>query len=65
MKNNNQVIPNNKNGDPIPPKENPTVNPDRNVPMKPDKNHDPTKTRPGINEPEKIDPTRIDNPKEQ
>ena len=33
-----------------------------NTPAKPDKNPDPTKPRPGGNEPEKNDPTRIDEP---
>jgi hypothetical protein len=30
--------------------------------VKPDKNPDPTKPVPGISEPERVDPTRIDNP---
>ena len=59
---NNQLIPNGKNGDPIIPKTDPPVNPDKNIPVKPDKDHDPTRLIPGVNEPEKIDPTRIDNP---
>jgi hypothetical protein len=41
----------------------PPVKPERNIPVKPDKNPDPTKIIPGINEPEKEDPTRIDEPK--
>lgn len=32
------------------------------TPMKPDKNPDPTKPRIGGNEPDKIDPTRIEDP---
>ncbi len=39
------------------------VKPDKSMPVRPDKNPDPTKTIPGINEPEKEDPTRIDEPK--
>ena len=46
------------------PKESP-VNPEKNIPMKPDKNPDTTKIIPGVNEPEKADPTRIDNPKKE
>jgi hypothetical protein len=33
-----------------------------NVPSKPDENPDPTKPKPGGNEPEKNDPTRIEQP---
>lgn len=36
--------------------------PDKNVPLKPDINPDPTKPKPGGNEPEKNDPTRIVEP---
>lgn len=36
--------------------------PDKNVPVKPDVNPDPTKIKPGINDPAKQDPTRIDEP---
>jgi hypothetical protein len=36
----------------------------RNIPVKPDINHDPTRLMPGVNEPEKIDPTRIAEPPE-
>jgi hypothetical protein len=32
------------------------------TPAKPDENPDPTKRLPGTNEPEKIDPTRIEEP---
>lgn len=38
------------------------VKPEREIPAKPDKTPDPTKPRPGGNEPEKNDPTRIENP---
>jgi hypothetical protein len=38
------------------------VKPEKNVPVKPDKNPDPTKIKPGVNEPEKADPTRIEPP---
>jgi hypothetical protein len=37
-------------------------NPERDVPTKPDKNPDPTKPKPGGNEPKKNDPTRIEEP---
>jgi hypothetical protein len=36
------------------------VKPEKNVPVKPDKNPDPTRIKPGVNEPEKTDPTRIE-----
>jgi hypothetical protein len=36
--------------------------PEKDIPLKPDKNHDPTKQRPGGSEPNKIDPTRIEQP---
>ena len=62
MKTNNQITFSKKNGDPIKPKTDPPVKPEKNVPLKPDKNPDPTKPIPGINEPERVDPTRIDNP---
>lgn len=35
-------------------------NPEKNIPTKPDKNPDPTIPRPGGNEPQKNDPTRIE-----
>lgn len=38
------------------------VKPEKSIPVKPDKNPDPTKRKPGVNEPEKIDPTRIEEP---
>jgi len=38
------------------------VKPEKNIPAKPDKNPDPTKRKPGVNEPEKVDPTRIEEP---
>lgn len=38
------------------------VKPEKEIPAKPDPNPDPTKPRPGGNEPEKVDPTRIENP---
>ncbi|MBI2270407.1 MAG: hypothetical protein HYU69_08635 [Bacteroidetes bacterium] len=38
------------------------VKPEKDIPAKPDKNPDPTKRKPGVNEPEKIDPTRIEEP---
>jgi hypothetical protein len=34
----------------------------QNIPAKPDNNPDPTRLIPGVNEPEKNDPTRIDEP---
>jgi len=34
----------------------------QNIPAKPDINRDPTRLMPGVNDPEKIDPTRIDEP---
>lgn len=36
--------------------------PDKNIPAKPDRNPDPTKEKPGGNEPSKNDPTRITEP---
>lgn len=36
--------------------------PKKNIPLQPDKNPDPTKIVPGVNEPEKVDPTRIEEP---
>lgn len=39
-----------------------SVDPERNIPVKPDINHDPTQPKPGGNEPEKNDPTRIEEP---
>jgi|GraSoiStandDraft_46_1057282.scaffolds.fasta_scaffold1614021_1 hypothetical protein len=38
------------------------VNPEKDIPVKPDINPDPTKPRPGGNEPNKNDPTRIEEP---
>ena len=38
------------------------INPEKDIPAKPDINPDPTKPRPGGNEPKKIDPTRIEEP---
>ena len=51
-------------------RENPQVNPGNPLPNKPEKNNptkpdienDPTKSKPGGNEPQKIDPTRIAEP---
>ncbi|MBK9636407.1 MAG: hypothetical protein IPO63_00760 [Bacteroidetes bacterium] len=51
----------------------PPIKPEKSIPAKPDVNPDPTKPRPGVNEPEKsiplgiddptkVDPTRIDDP---
>jgi hypothetical protein len=40
----------------------PPVKPDKNIPVKPDHDPDPTKPKPGGNEPEKNDPTRIEEP---
>lgn len=45
-----------------PDKNDPPVKPEKDIPVKPDKNPDPTKPRPGGNEPEKNDPTRIEQP---
>jgi hypothetical protein len=39
----------------------PPNDPKKHIPLKPDKDPDPTKKKP--NEPEKNDPTRIDEPK--
>ena len=36
--------------------------PEKDIPAKPDVNPDPTKPKPGGNEPEKNDPTRIQEP---
>ena len=38
------------------------VKPEKDIPVKPDINPDPTKPKPGGNEPEKNDPTRITEP---
>lgn len=38
------------------------IEPQKDVPAKPDKNPDPTRPKPGGNEPEKNDPTRIEEP---
>lgn len=43
-------------------KDSPPVKPEKDIPVKPDKNPDPTKPKPGGNEPEKNDPTRIEQP---
>ena len=40
----------------------PPNKPEKHIPVKPDQNPDPTKRKPGQNEPEKIDPTRIKEP---
>ncbi len=40
----------------------PPNTPDKNIPVKPDQNPDPTRPRPGGNEPGKVDPTRIEEP---
>jgi hypothetical protein len=52
----NSNDPKKKQGDDAP------VKPEKEIPVKPDRNPDPTKPRPGINEPEKADPTRIEEP---
>jgi len=38
------------------------VEPEKDIPAKPDINPDPTRPKPGGNEPEKNDPTRITEP---
>ena len=38
------------------------VKPEKDIPAEPDTNPDPTKPKPGWNEPEKNDPTRITEP---
>ncbi|MES2592448.1 MAG: hypothetical protein V4608_11215 [Bacteroidota bacterium] len=38
------------------------VKPEKDIPVKPDKNPDPTTPKPGGNEPNKNDPTRIEQP---
>jgi hypothetical protein len=43
-------------------KQDPPAKPERKIPGKPDHNPDPTKPKPGGNEPEKNDPTRIEEP---
>jgi hypothetical protein len=43
-------------------KQTPPVKPEKEIPGKPDPNPDPTKPKPGGNEPEKNDPTRIEEP---
>lgn len=45
-----------------PEKDSPPVKPEKDIPVKPDKNPDPTKPKPGGNEPNKNDPTRIEEP---
>jgi hypothetical protein len=45
-----------------PGKEPPPNAPEKHIPVKPDKNPDPTKPQPGGNEPDKVDPTRIEEP---
>jgi hypothetical protein len=52
----NQNDPKKKKNDDAP------VKPEKEIPAKPDKNPDPTKIRPGVNEPGKTDPTRIEEP---
>lgn len=47
-----------KNQKEKPEKDNPPVKPEKNIPVKPDIDPDPTKH----NDPEKNDPTRIDQP---
>jgi hypothetical protein len=42
--------------------QNEPVKPEKEIPAKPDTNPDPTKPKPGGNEPEKNDPTRIMEP---
>jgi hypothetical protein len=49
-----------KSNNPNKSKTNTLVNPEKSIPMKPDKNDDPTKMKPGANDPKKNDPTRID-----
>ena len=56
-----RMIPNHGGSD-DPGKKTPPNKPDKNIPAKPDRNPDPTRPRPGGNEPEKNDPTRIDDP---
>jgi len=46
-----------------PEKEKTPNNPQKDIPAKPDKNPDPTITKPGGNEPKKNDPTRIEEPR--
>ena len=36
--------------------------PEKDIPLKPDKNPDQTRPKPGGNEPNKVDPTRIEQP---
>ena len=48
------------NNSPMKKEQNNPVNLEKDIPVKPDKNHDPTKPKPGGNEPEKNDPTRIE-----
>ena len=43
-------------------KDNPPVKPEKDIPMKPDRNPDPTTPKPGGNDPQKNDPTRIEEP---
>lgn len=43
--------------------QNSPLHPEKDIPVKPDKNPDPTKPKPGGNEPEKNDPTRIKEPR--
>lgn len=53
---------NKKNSEKIIEKQTKPIRPEKDIPVKPDKNPDPTKPRPGGNEPEKNDPTRIEEP---
>ena len=57
----NENFPAGKPTEPVKPA---PVDPEKNIPTKPDKDPDPTKIAPGIHEPEKNDPTRIKNPEE-
>jgi hypothetical protein len=43
-------------------RQNRPIKTDKNIPVKPDQNPDPTQPKPGGNEPEKNDPTRIEEP---
>jgi hypothetical protein len=45
-----------------PDKQIPNKQPERHIPTIPYKNPDPTKPIPGVNDPEKIDPSRIEEP---
>jgi hypothetical protein len=60
MENNNQISPDRKNDNPGKSEKAHPENPEKNVPTKPDKNPDSTQSIPGVNEPGKVDPTRIE-----